>query len=36
MDQYFPAHRAAGMPPMNRRVTREEYEQALDWAEGFD
>lgn len=33
MDQYFPAHRAMGMPPMNRGVTWEEYQTALDWAE---
>jgi putative pyruvate formate lyase activating enzyme len=33
MDQYFPAHRAASFPEMNRSITREEYEAVLDAAE---
>ncbi len=28
MNQYFPAHRALEMPPLDRKVTREEYERA--------
>lgn len=30
MSQYFPAHRALHQPPLDRRVTREEYERAID------
>jgi putative pyruvate formate lyase activating enzyme len=30
MDQYFPAHRALGDPVLGRKVTLEEYEEALD------
>lgn len=33
MSQYFPAHRALGMPPLDRPLTGEEYERALEWAE---
>lgn len=33
MEQYFPAHRAAKFPEINRRITEEEYEAALDSAE---
>ncbi len=33
MDQYFPAHRALGDPLLNRKITSEEYEAAL---EAFD
>ena len=33
MDQYFPAHRAIGDPPLGRKLTPEEYEAAL---EAFD
>jgi putative pyruvate formate lyase activating enzyme len=29
MNQYFPAHRAHRMPPLDRKTTREEYEQAF-------
>ncbi len=29
MHQYFPAHRALHTPPLNRRVTRQEYEKAV-------
>ncbi len=30
MNQYFPAHKAVDMPPMNRRITQIEYEHAKD------
>ncbi len=30
MDQYFPAHDALFIPPLNRKVTADEYRQALD------
>ncbi len=30
MSQYFPAHKAPGIPDVSRRITSEEYEQALD------
>jgi len=33
MDQYFPAHRANGDAELGRRITWEEYEEAL---EAFD
>jgi putative pyruvate formate lyase activating enzyme len=33
MAQYFPAHQTAVMPELNRRLTDEEYRQALDWLE---
>ncbi|UCF79625.1 MAG: radical SAM protein [Candidatus Eiseniibacteriota bacterium] len=29
MAQYFPAHEATGVPPLNRRITREEYRRAF-------
>ena len=29
MHQYFPAHEALHIPPLNRKVTRDEYEKAL-------
>lgn len=29
MMQYFPAHKAAGFPPLDRKVTLEEYEEAF-------
>jgi len=29
MAQYFPAHRAAQFPPLDRRITRDEYARAL-------
>jgi len=35
MGQYFPAHRAPGMPPLDRKVTREEYEKAKACLEEF-
>lgn len=30
MAQYFPTYRAAGIPPLNRRLTAGEYQQVLD------
>lgn len=30
MGQYFPAHKAHGLPPLDRRITAEEYEAALE------
>lgn len=30
MAQYFPAHRAVHTPPLNRRLTRREYNRAVD------
>lgn len=35
MSQYFPAHRAVSMPPINRRITRSEYQKAREWLEYF-
>ena len=35
MSQYFPAHKAVFMPPMNRRIGRLEYERAKEWLEAF-
>lgn len=29
MSQYFPAHRACELPPLDRKITREEYERAI-------
>jgi putative pyruvate formate lyase activating enzyme len=29
MNQYFPAHEAHNFPPLHRKVTREEYERAI-------
>jgi putative pyruvate formate lyase activating enzyme len=29
MSQYFPANRAVGMPGMKRRITNEEYDEAV-------
>jgi len=31
MAQYFPAHQTKTMPELDRRLTSEEYRQALDW-----
>jgi putative pyruvate formate lyase activating enzyme len=28
MGQYQPCYRAAGLPPLDRRITREEFEKA--------
>jgi putative pyruvate formate lyase activating enzyme len=30
MSQYFPAHKAHGMPPLDRKITDSEYQAALD------
>jgi len=35
MSQYFPAHRAHGMPPMDRKITRSEYATAKSHLESF-
>lgn len=32
MDQYHPCHEAHKFPEINRRITKEEYAQALKWA----
>jgi putative pyruvate formate lyase activating enzyme len=32
MDQYRPAYRAHNLPDLNRRISRDEYQQALHWA----
>jgi putative pyruvate formate lyase activating enzyme len=32
MDQYHPAFRAHHLPELNRRITRQEYQQAVEWA----
>ncbi len=32
MAQYHPAHRASDFPEINRRITSEEWQQALEWA----
>lgn len=32
MDQYRPEFRAHRLPDINRRITRKEYQQALEWA----
>lgn len=36
MSQYFPAHRAHELPPMNRRVTAAEYRLVTDFVESTD
>jgi putative pyruvate formate lyase activating enzyme len=33
MDQYHPAHRSDEFPEIHRRITADEWRQALDWAE---
>jgi putative pyruvate formate lyase activating enzyme len=35
MSQYFPAHKANGMPPMDRKITRSEYATAKSHLERF-
>ena len=35
MSQYFPAHGAHGMPPMDRKITRSEYATAKSHLERF-
>jgi putative pyruvate formate lyase activating enzyme len=32
MAQYRPEHKARGIPELNRRLTSEEYQQAIRWA----
>ena len=29
MDQYRPCYKAGNLPPLNRRITRQEYEEAV-------
>jgi putative pyruvate formate lyase activating enzyme len=36
MSQYFPAHRAAEYALLHRKLTREEYDQALDALQQYD
>lgn len=36
MKQYFPAHRALGMPGINRKITDDEYDEAVDLLEEFN
>jgi len=36
MEQYFPAHRAAGDPHIGRRITPEEYQEVLDIVEELE
>jgi putative pyruvate formate lyase activating enzyme len=33
MDQYRPAFRAHNLPDINRRISRDEYQQAILWAQ---
>ncbi len=33
MDQYRPCYKASGFAELNRRITRDEFEQAVRWAE---
>jgi putative pyruvate formate lyase activating enzyme len=33
MDQYRPCYKADGLPPLNRRITREEYSEAVQMAQ---
>ncbi len=35
MDQYYPCYYAHERPPLDRRITREEYEKALSVAKGY-
>ncbi len=35
MAQYHPAHTAVKYHELNRRITRKEYQQVLDWADEF-
>ena len=32
MAQYSPQYKARGMPPLDRKISQEEYERVLDWA----
>jgi putative pyruvate formate lyase activating enzyme len=36
MKQYFPAHLALDTPGIDRRISDEEYEQAVEWLEEFE
>ena len=36
MDQYFPAHKAHGAPPLDRKLTRAEYQSACDLLTEFE
>lgn len=36
MRQYFPAHQAVGMPVLGRKLTDDEYDEALEALEEFD
>ncbi len=36
MNQYFPAHKAFGSPPLDRKTTREEYAEALALLDEFN
>jgi len=35
MSQYFPVYKALKMPPLNRRITAREYEEARGFLEEF-
>ncbi|MFA4967608.1 MAG: radical SAM protein [Candidatus Margulisiibacteriota bacterium] len=35
MSQYSPCHKAIGDPDLGRKLTKEEYEKALKWADDF-
>ena len=35
MSQYFPGHRAPGLPELSRHLVPREYQQALEWADEF-
>lgn len=35
MDQYRPCYKAKEFPELNRRITREEFERAVHWADEF-
>jgi len=32
MDQYRPCYKAGEHPPLNRPLTKEEYQEAVEWA----
>jgi putative pyruvate formate lyase activating enzyme len=32
MDQYYPCHKASDMSPLDRRLTKNEYQRALRYA----
>ncbi len=35
MSQYYPAYQASNYPELNRRITSQEYDEALGWLEEF-